>query len=454
MIDIVNLRNILPRRSVLLTFLYSLMLFTLLTVFVDAASADGNKTPTPNTTAGHQAKPSLPVWFLGSTWYPNTIVDNATGDYVDTSKSPNPIIDPITHSVVGSVPSTSARHDVPGRATYQDTTTNPAKTVGLWHPGYATQGDFDAMFEPGARWDPSAIQVLLLDLTEIAFNPKANTIVAWSNAHPNIKIAFNEGMLALDPDSGCVSQGGQNYPPKGTPLTANLEGMAFSQNFSQSKGDYNTGAINPLMKWKALGGRVDIILMDTPLSDGVGRCSFTIPQLMNFLVPTAEKILALYPNVQFDLQQGPTDWPDDQFINYALQFFREFSKRVINPITHVGVPVSYADLDVDFTGDRNRKPPVPLYTTNGIPGTFNTILPAFAAAGVGSSVLIDGAPMKGETQAQYISRLIGYRQQLLGSGLPLDHVIIQPFGGEHYTDWVLNNMPNTSPSALTWMLGH
>ncbi|WP_158923693.1 hypothetical protein [Acidisphaera sp. S103] len=424
------------------------------TGLVAGGSANGHETPVPSNATGSQAKRPLPVWFYGSTWYPYVIVDDATGDYVDTSKTPSPLISPATNSVSGSVPRTSARHDVPGKATYRDTASNPPKTVGLWHPGYALQGDFDAMFEPGARWNPSAIQVLVLDLTEISFNPKASTIVAWSNAHPNIKIAFNDGLIALGPDSGCVSQGGQNYPPKGTPLAANAEGMAFFQNFSQSRGDFNTAGINPLKKWKALGGRVDIILMDTPISNGVGRCSFTIPRLVSFMVPTAEQILKLYPTVQFDFQQGPTDWPDNQFVDYALQFFKEFPKQVINPVTHVGVPVSYADLDIDFVIDRNRKPPVPVYTTNGVAGTLNTVLPAFAAAGVGVSALIDAAQIKGETQAQYIARLITYRQQLLNSGLPLDHIIIQPFGGAHYIDWVLNNMPDTSPSALTWMLGH
>jgi len=352
------------------------------------------------------AKSPLPVWFMPSTWYP--YVSGPGGD-------------------------------VPGKG--------PG-----WNPGYVLQGDFNAMFEPGAKWDPSKVQVLEFDTIDLfRRNPGAKQIAEWAKVHPNVKIAVVLSMLTVGPDSHCVSDGGPGYPSKGTPISRAYEGVEYHTNFSKPGWNYSQGAMNALKGWKEMGGRVDIILMDIPLAAGLRECSFSIPQTVSFMVPLANQVLSIYPNVQFSLEQGPVGWTDDEWIAHTLQFLQEFPKQIINPETHQGIRVTYANLDLHLDGDI-RKPPTPMYTTDGRMGTINKVTEAFRAAGLDVAVNINTFPKPGETQAEVISRLHSYMKQAVDSGIPFEHILLAPFAIEHKPDWVVMNLPDTSPSALTWLL--
>jgi len=343
----------------------------------------------------------MPIWFYPSTWYPYVIVNG--------------------------VPTPGQGED--------------------WKPGYMLQGDYNAMFAPGAPWDPSNVAVLVLNMSDIKGNPKAEFIAEWSRSHPNVKLGLVIGMMTVGPDSRCVSGGGQAFPPKGTPLTRSQEGVEYHQNYVQPGWNYSQQTMNAINAWEGLRGRpLDIMLMDTPLSAGIGKCGFSVPQAVSFMVPMAKQILAVFPKIRFSMEQGPTSWTDKEFINYSLQFFREFRKQI-------GVPVSYANLDLHLNGDI-RKPPTPLYTMDGVTGTINKVVKAFNAAGVGVGVNINATPRNSETQAQVVARLHGYLEQALSSRLPFDHISIQPFAVAHHYNWVMYNLPDTSPSALTWLLQH
>ena len=349
---------------------------------------------------------SLPIWFAGSTWYPVTTVNGT--------------------EVSGFRPG--------------------------WKPGYTLQGDFNALFAPGAPWDPSKISVLVLDQPDIKMNPNAKQIAEWSLAHPNVKIGVVLGMLTVGPDSHCASGGGQAFPLRGTPMTKSQEGVEFHDDFDRPDANYSHQATNTLKRWQELGGRpIDLVLMDTPISAGVGKCGFTLARTVSFMLPLIQKILAVYPNIQFSLEQGSTSWTDDEFIGYGLEFFREFRRQVINPVTGKGVPVSYATLDLALAGDI-RKNPTPLYTTSGVEGSVNKVAKAFSDAGVGVAVNINASRAPGETQAQVVARMHGYLLKALSSGAHFNHISIQPFAVAHDTNWVMNNLPATSPSALTWLL--
>jgi hypothetical protein len=349
----------------------------------------------------------LPIWFFPSTWYPYVL-----------------------------------KNDV----------ATPEKGPG-WKTGYVLQGDYNAMFLPGAQWDPSKLGLLVLNISDVKGNPKAKSIADWSNAHRQVKLGLVLGMLTVGPDSHCIGSGGQAFPAKGTPLTASGEGVEFHANYSTPGWNYSQQSMNAIKAWVELGGRpIDVILMDTPLMAGIGKCSFTVAQTVSNLVPMAQQILSYFPKVQFALEEGPASWTNAQWIGYSLEFFHEFPRQVINPVTHAGIPVSYADLDLELSRGDVRKPPTPLYTTNGVTGTVNAAVRSFSAAGVGVAVNINTTPAAGETQAQVIARLNAFMRQAIASGLPFDHISLQPFAVDHYNTWVMNNLPDTSPSALTWLL--
>jgi len=349
---------------------------------------------------------SLPIWFYPSTWYPYVM----KSDVAVPEKSPG------------------------------------------WKPGYMLQGDYDAMFLPGAQWDPSKVGLLVLNMSDIKGNPKAKSIADWSNVHRQVKIGLVLGMLTVGPESHCVGSGGQAFPAKGTPLSVSQEGVEFHANYSTPGWNYSQQSMNAIKAWVELGGRpIDVILMDTPLIAGVGKCSFTVAQTVSNLVPLAQQVLSYFPKVQFSLEEGPASWANSQWIGYTLEFFHEFPRQVINPVTHAGIPISYTNLDLDLSKD-NRKPPTPLYTTNGVAGTINSAVRSFSAAGVGVAVNINTTPAAGETPAQVIARLNAFMRQAIASGLPFDHISLQPFAVDHYNTWVMNNLPDTSPSALTWLL--
>jgi hypothetical protein len=113
--------------------------------------------------------------------------------------------------------------------------------------------------------------------------------------------------------------------------------------------------------------------------------------------------------------------------------------------------VTYTTLDLHLDGDI-REPPTPLYTTGGRVGTINEATEAFSAAGLDVAVNINTFPKPGETQAQVISRLHSYMKQAVDSGIPFGHIMLAPFTIQHKPDWVVINLPDTSPSALTWLL--
>ena len=305
-----------------------------------------------------------------------------------------------------------------------------------------SEGDFNAMFEPGAQWDPSKIGVLIMGDSDIMMNPgHLPQLVAWFNAHPQVKLAWNESMLAVGPNSGCVSNGGRAALPLGTPLTKGAEGVDFVPTYPNP--NYPPSHAHALTTWYNAGGRIDIVMMDTPLTAGINRCGFTTAQTVSALLPFAQLILKLYPHVQFALEQGP-NWTDSEWIDYTLQFFREFARQV-------GVPVSYANLDMHLDKDF-RVPPTPLYTTNGVTGTINRAVDSFNAAGVKTGLNINAGRKPGMTQAQWISQLRAYQQQAINSGVPFDHLEIDPFAGQHIADWVVDNMPDTSCSTETSLL--
>ena len=104
-------------------------------------------------------------------------------------------------------------------------------------------------------------------------------------------------------------------------------------------------------------------------------------------------------------------------------------------------------LDKDF-----RTPPTPLYTTSGITGTINRAVDSFNASGVKTGLNINAVRTPGMTQAQWISQLRMYQLQAINSGVPFDHLTIEPFAGQHISDWVVDNLPDTSCSAETSLL--
>jgi hypothetical protein len=93
-----------------------------------------------------------------------------------------------------------------------------------------------------------------------------------------------------------------------------------------------------------------------------------------------------------------------------------------------------------------------LYTTNGVTGTINRAVDSFNAAGVKTGLNINAGRKPGMTQAQWISQLRAYQQQAINSGVPFDHLEIDPFAGQHIADWVVDNMPDTSCSTETSLL--
>ena len=350
---------------------------------------------------------SPPIWFYPSTWYP----------YLLENGVPRP-------------------------------GTGPGRRI-----GYDLQGDFNAMFKPGAPWTPSQIGLLVLNNVDIQANPEAAAIAAWSNAHPQIKIGIVVGSpLTVGPGSGCVSSGMRGFPPKGTPLTATSEAVEYHDNYSTPGWNYSRDYVNAIEQWKKLGGRLDVVLLDAPLTGGVFKCSFSVPQTVHFLAPTAQQILNLYPNVQFSIDQGPSWGPNQDWIDNELQFVKEFPNQIINPLTHAGVPVLYANFDLRLDGPDLRTPSTPLYTSNGVAGTINKATLALNAAGVRVAVNINTLPNPGESQEQVIARLHALLRQVMASGLPFDHISIQPFSLYHRPTWVIKNLPDTSPSALTWLL--
>ncbi|MGA3397647.1 MAG: hypothetical protein ABSC95_00400 [Acetobacteraceae bacterium] len=311
---------------------------------------------------------------------------------------------------------------------------------------FTLQGDYNAMFLPGAAWDPSDVGMLVIGNVDVMpnVNPAGKALLDWSKAHPQVKIGFYANSLTIGPDSGCVSSGTYGYPVKGTRLTQSTEGLFYNDrtDFPYPTYNYPLSDWNGIQIWKNWGGRIDVILFDTPLTAGINRCNFTIPRTVSFMLGYVRKILSVYPDVQFSIEQGPVFWTDDQWINaYSLPFFREFARQTNKPI-------SYVNLDMHLSGDV-RKPPTPAFTS------IAAATQAFAAAGVKVGLyIVANAPAPGQTQAQYLAEMNGFMQQAINLGIPLDHLLVDPYSAYHNPNWVLNNLPESSPSAVTSLLPH
>ena len=298
-------------------------------------------------------------------------------------------------------------------------------------PGYALQGDFQALFAPGAAWNPGDLDVMSLGPVDISpANPGAPAMARWLAAHPSVGVAVDETMLAVGPKSGCVA-------PNGVPVTTSSEGLVYSPAYGPG-GLYDapTAGMSGLTYWHGLGGPLTYLGMDIPLSKAFD-CSWTVAQTVAVMVPFIQHVQAMWPGVKLGLGQGVYRWTNAQWLANVVALDAALKAAV-------GTGISKYDFDADMTQATMGNPPVPTYTL------LAQAAAAFSAAGIDFAANVDTVWEAGDTQATVTARIVAMEQAIVASGVPFGHVSLQPFSLMHNSAHPVANLgPGGLASALT-----
>lgn len=115
---------------------------------------------------------------------------------------------------------------------------------------YTLDGDYNAMFAPGAPWNPSDVGLLVISNVDLMpnVNPAGKALLQWSLAHPQVKIGFYVTPLTVGPGSGCASSGNYGFAAKGTRLAHSEEGVFYNDRTDIPYPAYNY----PLNEWNGI----------------------------------------------------------------------------------------------------------------------------------------------------------------------------------------------------------
>jgi hypothetical protein len=274
--------------------------------------------------------------------------------------------------------------------------------------------DFPSMVASDAGWRRAAgrVAVMAIPANVVASYPDLPALVAFSRRHP-WKFAISFGM---------EFNGGMCSHP--------LEGMSKDS-------DANRGSIRAAQRWQQSGGRLDLVIMDSPLyfaHYAAADCHFSIEEAAAHAAATLRGILKEFPDVKIIDAEGPgpinTDafWLRDMAAWFAA--FRAASGRSIDMV----------ELDLQWTDPRPG---------NDWQTTAGRAAQAFHAKGIATGLLINAPRRNGMTDAQWMDENREHIRQAVTSPLNLDFMEIDQW--HHH---VRLNLPEDDQAAYTSLIDY
>jgi hypothetical protein len=167
------------------------------------------------------------------------------------------------------------------------------------HGPIYTEHDFPALMQPNAPWQTAAsrVSVLLMPGNVVWSYPDIPTLVRFLHSRP-WKVALGVGVLF---DGGqCKGQEAISHDP-----------------------DMNREAVHIAQMWKADGGPLDYIVMDSPLWFGhfePSGCRFTTEEAARRASITLREMFARFPDAQLVDAEGPGWLPLEQWLPEMAAF--------------------------------------------------------------------------------------------------------------------------------------
>jgi len=188
-----------------------------------------------------------------------------------------------------------------------------------------TKFDFPAMLPANAPWQTAAARVAVMRIGNhtMSLYPDLQSVVAMTNQHP-FKIATEGSMVAT---GGLCERNG-------------MEGLDAAQDFARE-------IVGAIRRWKAAGGRLDYVVMDSPLYFGyyasAKDCRFSIAEVARRSAATFREIQKLYPAIRLMDAEGPGPTTVDRWLPDFKQWLDAFKRETGHPIDAVGLDLHWDD---------------------------------------------------------------------------------------------------------------
>jgi hypothetical protein len=268
--------------------------------------------------------------------------------------------------------------------------------------------DFPAMVASDARWKVAAGRVAVMELpgNVITSYLDAPSLVAFAGSH-HWKLALSVGV---------EFNGGK--------CERSLEGMSKDM-------DANREAIRIVQRWKQLGGKLDFLVMDSPLffaHYAAQDCHFSIQEAADRAAATIRGVLAEFPDVKLVDAEGPGPIADNVWLADMATWFAAFRAASGRPIDMVVLDLHWID-------------PWP---NNNWQTTARRAIASFRDADIATGLLINAQRREGMTDAQWMDENRQHIQETAASDLDLEFIAIDQW--HHHVRF---NLPESDTSAYT-----
>ncbi len=194
--------------------------------------------------------------------------------------------------------------------------------------------------------------------------------------------------------------------------------------------DANRESVRIVQLWHKAGGRLDYIVMDSPMFFPVyvaKDCHFSIDEAARYTAATLRGILAEYPNIKIVDAEGPARNSNDKWLADMTAWLRAFRAAS-------GRSVDDVELDLHWTD---------LRPSNTWQDTVRRSVAVFRPLGVGTGLIIN-ADVPHMTPTQWIGSNRDHIHEAIEGHMGLDFLEIA-----EWTNNIQMNLPESNPQAYT-----
>lgn len=275
-----------------------------------------------------------------------------------------------------------------------------------------TEHDLPALMQPGAPWQKtdSHIAVLGMPANVVRSYPDLPQLVKFVAAH---KWKF---MLGLS-----VEYAGDLCPRAYEGVTRNT--------------DYAHEAVNMVQMWKAAGGRLDYVSMDSPFHFThyhTPKCHLEIEESAKRAATTMRMVFAEYPNVKVMTAEGPSHLANQLWLNDMATWIGVFNKETGHKIDAVALDLHWHDIRPGNSWQETTRECAAFFHKMGI--------------ATGLFINADGGKNYPMTDAEWMDLTRSHLREALASNLGEDFIDIAQWHRH-----VKYNLPESDPSSWTSM---
>ena len=274
----------------------------------------------------------------------------------------------------------------------------------LAYTGY----DFPALLKPNAPWQKalSRISVLRLPANVVATYPDLPSLIHFIDEH-HLKLGLGFGTMF------------------GGGTCSGVEG------FSRDSG-FNHEAVELARLWKRAGGKLDYVVMDSPLAFGHyynKDCHFSIAEIARRSGATMRALLTYFPNAIVVDAEGPGRVSDDIWLRDMAAWLPAFRMQSGHTIDSIMLDLHWHDLRPGDSWQNTTRRSVAYFGHLGLQ--------------IGLIVDADGGP--GVTDEDWMAANLTHIHDIAhGDGFGLDYVAV-----DQWMHHVHHNLPESDPHAYT-----